>query len=62
MLHEGDEPDALADLGYADALASEDMTEVHLASAEANPAAAGHHDRLIVKGIGQLLEAAIHTR
>jgi formate-dependent phosphoribosylglycinamide formyltransferase (GAR transformylase) len=27
------------------------MTEVHLAAAEADPAAAGHHDRVIVEGI-----------
>ena len=46
-MHEGDEPDALADLRDADALAREDMTEVDLPAAEADPA--------VVKGIRQLL-------
>jgi hypothetical protein len=32
------------------------MTEIHLATAEADAAAAGHDDRLIVEGIGQILK------
>jgi hypothetical protein len=31
-----DEPDALADLGHADALTGEDVTQIHLAPAEAD--------------------------
>src|SRR5262249_20577278 len=46
VLHEGDEPDALAHLDHANALTGEDVTEVHLAAAEADPAAAGHQDGL----------------
>jgi hypothetical protein len=45
-----------------DALPSEDVTEVHLAATKADAAAADHQDRLIVKGIRQLLEAAIDAR
>jgi hypothetical protein len=36
-VHEGDEPDVLANLRHADALAGKDVTEIHLASAESNP-------------------------
>jgi hypothetical protein len=32
-VHEGDEPDALADLRYADTLPGEDVTEIHFAPA-----------------------------
>ena len=59
--NEGDEPDVLADLRDADALAGEDMTEIHLASAEADPTAAGDHDRLVVKGVRQLLKTAVEA-
>ena len=59
VLHEADESDALAHLCDAHALAGEHMTEVDLSSAKADPAAAGHHDRLIVKRISQALEATI---
>ncbi|PYR34296.1 MAG: hypothetical protein DMF89_16055 [Acidobacteria bacterium] len=38
VLHEGDEPDALADLRHADVLAGEDVAEVDLASPEADAA------------------------
>ena len=62
VLHEGDEPDVLTDLRDAHALTGEDMTEVHLAAAEADATAAGHHDGLIVEGIGQVLKATIDTR
>jgi hypothetical protein len=47
---------------HADRLAGEDVTEVHLASAEADAATARYHERLIVEGIGQFLETAIHAR
>src|SRR5262245_30586325 len=38
------------------------MTEVHFAAAKADPAAAGDHDRLIVKRIREFLEPAINAR
>jgi hypothetical protein len=46
----------LADPRDADALSGEAMTVVDLAPAKTDAAAAGDHDGLIVKGIGQLLE------
>jgi hypothetical protein len=60
-VHEGDEPDPVADLRDADLLPGKDVTEVDLAALEADPTAVGHHDRLVVKGIRQLLEPAIHA-
>ena len=33
-MHEGDEPDALADLRHAHLLAREDVTEIHLAAGQ----------------------------
>ena len=54
--------DTLADLGHADTLASEDVTDVRRVPAEADPAAAGRHDRLIVERIRQLLEASTRIR
>jgi hypothetical protein len=38
-VHEGDEPNALADLRHADVLPGEDVAQIHLPSLEANPAA-----------------------
>jgi hypothetical protein len=52
----------VADLGHANAVAGEDMTQVDLLALEADPAAPRHHDRVIVKGIGELRKAAIDAR
>jgi len=43
-VHEGDEPDVLADLCHADALTGEGMTEVHTLATEADAATTTHHD------------------
>ena len=51
VLHEGHQPDALADLRDADVLPGKDVAEIHLLPFEANPAAVGHGDRLIVKRV-----------
>jgi len=61
VLHEGDEPDALADLRQADILPGKHRTEIYLLSAKADAAAVRHGDRLIVKRVGQVFKAAIHA-
>ena len=54
-MHEGDEPDALADLRDADFLSGKDVTQVDLLGLEADPAAVGHESRVVVKRIRQVL-------
>ena len=54
VLHEGDEPDAVADLGDSDTLSREGVTEVHFLSLETDPAAMRHGDRRVVEGIPSL--------
>ena len=59
-MHEGDEPDPLADLRHADILAGERMTEIHLVPLATDRAAVCDRDRHVMEGIGgQLLEAAL---
>jgi hypothetical protein len=58
-VHEGDEPDALADLGHPDVLSRKDVTQIHLPSLEADPTAGRHGDGLIVKRIGEVLEPPV---
>ena len=41
VAHEGDEPDALTHLRYADVLAGKHVAEIHLPRLEADPTAAG---------------------
>src|SRR5262245_32443977 len=48
VLHEGDEPDALAQLADAHALAGEDLAQIDLAGAEADAAARRHGRRPVV--------------
>ena len=45
-----------------DVLAGKDVTEIDLSPLEADPAAAGHRDRLIVKRVREVVEAAIDAR
>ena len=61
-MHKGDEPDALADLRHPDVLPGKHMAEVDLPAFEADAATAGYRDRLVVKGIRELLEAAVDAR
>ena len=44
VVHEGDEPDALADLRHADVLSGKDVAEIDLPAVEADPAAVGHRE------------------
>ena len=62
VLHEGDEPDALADLRDADVLAGKHVTEIDLPAMEADAAAVGHGERRVVERIAQVLEAAVDAR
>ena len=50
-MHEGDEPDAVADLSHAYGLSGEHVTEIDLPVLEANPAAVGHREREVVERI-----------
>ena len=61
-MHEGDEPNALADLRHADVLPGEDVAQIHLPSLEANPAALGDGEGPIVERVRELLHAAIDAR
>jgi hypothetical protein len=61
-VHEGDEPDVLADLCHADALSGEGVTEIHSLSLETNSAAVRNGDGRVVRRIGQLLEPAVDRR
>ena len=69
-MHKADEPDALADLGHADVLPGKRVTEIHLLSRQANPAAVGcpryinkgRWQNDIVRGTLQLADAIGMTR
>jgi hypothetical protein len=50
-MHEGYEPDALADLGHAHVLARKDVAQVDLPAVETGPTAARHRDGVIVERI-----------
>jgi hypothetical protein len=58
-VHEGDEPDALVDLFDSDHLAGEDLAQVDLAGVEADAAAGGDDDGLVVEGVVELGQALI---
>jgi hypothetical protein len=49
VMHEGDEPDALADLFDADGLAGQGLAEADLFSIYTEPAAAGNRDGFVVE-------------
>jgi|RhiMetdeSRZDD1v2_1073273.scaffolds.fasta_scaffold1830369_1 hypothetical protein len=57
-----DEPDPLGHLGDADALAGEDVAEIDFAAFEADAATPGDGDRVVVKGVGELIESPVDTR
>src|SRR5678815_4456117 len=54
VVHEGHQPDLLGDLLDAHCPTRERMTQVDLASAQADSTAARHRDRAIVEGIADL--------
>ena len=59
VVHEGHEPDALADLRDPYLLPGEDLADIDLPRLPADPAAVGDHDRRIGEGIGQVFEPSI---
>jgi len=59
VVHEGDEPDALADLRHADVLAGEDVAEIHLPPFKANPATLRDGEGCVVEGVGELFEPLV---
>ena len=59
IVHEGDEPDFLAHLFDADALASEDDAKIDLLPIEADAAACGHGDGPVVERIIELWQASV---
>ena len=61
VVHKADEPDVVTHLFDAHPLAGEDLTEVHLASVEADAATVRHGRRLVVERIVQVAQAAIST-
>jgi hypothetical protein len=53
-MHEAGKPEMVVDLLDADGLAGEDQTEIDLAAIEADAAARGDGDRLVVEGVVEL--------
>ena len=51
----------LGDLRDADVLSREDMAEIDLAPLEADPAAAGDGNRVVVKGVGEVVESPLEA-
>jgi len=58
-VHEGDEPDALVDLFDCNHLAGKDLAQVDLAGVEADAAASGDDNGLVVEGVVELGQALI---
>ena len=61
-MHEGGEPKVLVDLFDSDGLAGEDLAEGDFLAIEADAAAGGDGDRLVVEWILQVRQAGIGTR
>ena len=62
IVHEADEPNVLADLFDADALAGEDGTEIDFLPIEADASACGHGDGLIVERVVELRQSGLWAR
>ena len=62
VVHEGGEPKMFVDLFDSDGLAGEDLAEVDFLAVEADAAAGGDGDRLVVEWIMQVRQASIGTR
>lgn len=60
--HKADQPNLVADLFDADALAGEDEAEVDLVAIEADSAACGDGDSLVVERIIELRQASVGAR
>ena len=62
IVHEADEPNLVADLFDADALTSEDQAEIDLLPIEADAAACGDGDSLVVERVVEVWQAFVGTR
>jgi hypothetical protein len=62
IVHEGDEPNVLAHLFDADALAGEDEAEIDLLPIEADATACGHGDDLVVERVIEIGQASVGAR
>ena len=62
IIHEADEPNVVADLFDADALTSEDQTEIDLVPIEADAAACGHGDGFVVERVIEVWQAFVGAR
>jgi len=62
VMHEADEPDAVADLFDADGLTGERLAETDLFAIDAESAAAGDGDGLVVEGIVEVPDAGVGSR
>ncbi len=62
VVHEADEPNLLADLLDADALAGEDGARIDLLPVEADAPACGHGDGPVVERIVDLGQASVGAR
>ena len=62
IVHEADEPDVLAHLLDADALAREDGTEIDFASIEADAPARGDGDGFVVERVIELQQTSVRSR
>ena len=61
IVHKADQPNLVADLFDAYALASEDLAEIDLLSIEADATACSHSDGSVVERIIELRQAAVGT-
>ncbi len=62
VVHEADEPNLLADLLDADALAGEDGAEIDFLPIEADAPACGHGDGSVVERVIKFWQASVGTR
>ena len=62
VVHEGHQPDLLGDLLDAHCLTCERVTQVDLASSEADASATRHRDGAIMEGIAELGQPSIRSR
>ncbi len=62
IVHKADEPNVLADLLDANALAGEDGAEIDLLAIEADAPACGHGDGSVVEGVIQVGQSSVGAR
>ena len=62
VLHEGHEPESIADLGDTDVLPCQGMTEIDLPTLEADPPAVGDREGRVVERVGQVLQGCLESQ